>query len=309
MKQCCKSILIYVVTVIVFSAAPTTARGSDEIPGLKSVCLESGITLHYVEQGTGQPIIFVHGSLSDLTYWHDQMEPLGERYRVIAYSRRYNWPNRNQISPNYSAVTDAEDLAGLIGKLHLGPIYLVGHSYGALTAMFLIAKHPELVKAAVLAEPPLVPLLRNLSEPDSARGNALYADIQAHMVVPMKREFKQGRTEAFIDYMFDDPQGWQKLDAASQADTLKDAHEWDVIMTGGKLFPGIPISKIKEVHVPVLLMTGGKSQEFLQLIDIELARLLPDSQSVVFEDSGHQMWMQHPKEARDDADAFFRKHP
>lgn len=80
-------------------------------------------------------------------------------------------------------------------------------------------------------------------------------------------------------------------------------------MTGGKLFPGIPISKIKEVHVPVLLMTGGKSQEFLQLIDIELARLLPDSQSVVFEDSGHQMWMQHPKEARDDADAFFRKHP
>ena len=293
--------------------APVTARGADEVQGAKSIDIGGGITLHYVEQGNGSPLILIHGSLSDMTYWQGQMEPLAKRYRVIAYSRRYNWPNQNPARSGYSAETDAEDLAKFIAALHLGKVYVIGHSYGALATLFLLTRHPELVKAAVLAEPPLVPLLRDLPPPETSNGRALYDDIQAHMVSPMKFEFGQGRTEAgtsaFIDYVFHDPQGWQKLNAASRADTLKDAHEWDVMMANGNLFPEIPRSKLKAIHVPLLIMSGGQSPQFLNLIGKELAHILPDSESVVFQDSGHQMWMQHPNEARADAEAFFAKHP
>jgi len=304
-------ILLIGMVGIVAAGTVSTLVQADEIRGLRSVQVDRGITLHYVEQGAGTALILVHGSLSDLSYWRGQIEPMARHYRVIAYSRRYNWPNDNPARPNYSAQTDAEDLAGLIAALHLGKVYVIGHSYGALAALFLLTQHPDLLKAAVLAEPPLIPLLRHLSEPESARGRALYADIQAHMVTPMRLEFQQRHTEAgtaaFIDYMFHDPRAWQKLGAGSR-DILKDAHEWDVMMNGGTLFPEIPIASLEATRVPVLLMSGGKSQLFLDLIAAELARLLPDSQSVVFQDSGHQMWMQHPLEAREDAEAFFAKH-
>ena len=49
----------------------------------------------------------------------------------------------------------------------------------------------------------------------------------------------------------------------------------------------------------------------LKSIDIGggvLVRLLPGSQRVVFADSGHQMWLQHPREAREEAEAFFALH-
>jgi len=41
-----------------------------------------------VERGTGEPVVFVHGSASDYRTWHSQLDELGQRYRTIAYSRR-----------------------------------------------------------------------------------------------------------------------------------------------------------------------------------------------------------------------------
>ncbi len=283
-----------------------------EAPAFKAVNIGAGIVLHYVEQGSGPTLIMIHGSISDYTYWQEQVRPFAQHYHVIAYSRRYNWPNRNPGRPGYSAITDAEDLAALITKLHLGRVYVIGHSYGALTALFMAARHPQMLEAVVLAEAPAISLLRDLSGPDAQRGKALYADIQARMVAPMRAAFAGGDRErgvaTFIDYVFDDPQGWNKMDPSSQAATMKDAREWDVMMTRGTLFPELAPSAIHAIRVPMLIMSGRKSYAFLGLIDSELSKLLPDNRRIIFPDAGHQMWMQHPQEARADAEAFFRAH-
>src|SRR5260370_39339666 len=133
-----------------------------DAPTIRTVDIGNGITLHYVDQGKGTPVVFVHGSLSDGGYWADQIGPFAEHYRAIAYSRRYNYPNANPERAGYSAVVDAEDLAAFIRVLHLGKVVVVGHSYGALTALFLAAGHREMVRALVLAEPPAVSLLNHL---------------------------------------------------------------------------------------------------------------------------------------------------
>jgi pimeloyl-ACP methyl ester carboxylesterase len=136
------------------------------------------IALHYVDEGAGVSVIFVHGSLSDGGYWADQIGPLGKRYRAIAYSRRYNYPNTNPARPDYSAVVDSDDLASFIRTLHLGKVVVIGHSYGALTALFLAARHPELVRALVLAEPPAVSLLADIHGDEGERGKALAAGVR-----------------------------------------------------------------------------------------------------------------------------------
>jgi pimeloyl-ACP methyl ester carboxylesterase len=103
-----------------------------------------GAELHYVEQGTGEPLILLHGGQGDYRSWAPQMAALSPHFRVISYSRRYHYPNHNPLTAtNHSAYAEAEDLAAVIRTLGLGPVHLVGTSIGAATALVLALQHPE----------------------------------------------------------------------------------------------------------------------------------------------------------------------
>jgi non-heme chloroperoxidase len=109
----------------------------------------------------GQPIILIHGTLSDFREWQFQIDKFAQNYRVISYSRRYGYPNQwigngeDNTIPNNVA-----DLVKLIIKsLNLGSVHVIGHSYGAFTALYLALEHPDLVKTLVLGEPPVLSIL------------------------------------------------------------------------------------------------------------------------------------------------------
>jgi len=296
--------------VVVLIAGHAVAQAAPDAAAFRSASIGHGIVLHYVEEGAGTPVVFVHGSLSDASYWSDQIGPFAKRYRVIAYSRRYNYPNSNPARSGYSAVVDAEDLAGLIRTLHLGRVVVVGHSYGAFAALFLAAKYPQLVRALVLAEPPAISLLAHLPGDDTKRGKEMFEDIQRGMVAPMQQAFRRGDREAgvaiFIDYVFHDPNAWSSMPESSRKEALRDAHEWDVMMTSGTLFPEIEGRTIRKIRAPTLLLSGARSYPFLGLITAELARLLPKRENIVLANAGHQMWYQDPDVCRQDVEAFLQ---
>jgi pimeloyl-ACP methyl ester carboxylesterase len=230
---------------------PSAVHLKDDSVAIRRVVVSGGIELHYVERGTGVPIVFVHGSLSDGGYWNDQLGPFAASgYRAIAYSRRYNLPNTNIAQPGYSAATDADDLAALIEKLQLGKVHVIGHSYGALTALFLAVKHPELVRTLVLAQPPAVSLLAYLPADQSELGRATLVDIQERMVKPMKTAFRKGDRaaglRAFMDFVLDEPQAWDNMPEAARQDMLNHAHEWDIMMTTGELFPDLEPQAVRK---------------------------------------------------------------
>jgi pimeloyl-ACP methyl ester carboxylesterase len=87
---------------------------------------------------------------------------------------------------------------------------------------------------------------------------------------------------------------------------MRDAHEWDVMMTTGTLFPAISEAKVRSIRVPTLLLTGDRTYRFLTVINDRLARLLPDNQTVVVHGVGHQMWYQRPELCRDVTQTFLR---
>jgi alpha/beta hydrolase fold len=72
----------------------------------------NGVRLHYIEQGSGEPIVFVHGTPHDLRAWEPVKEAIAKRYRFIAYSQRYfgtePWPDKGK---NFGVATHAGDLA------------------------------------------------------------------------------------------------------------------------------------------------------------------------------------------------------
>ena len=58
----------------------------------------NGVSLHFVERGAGEPIVFIHGSLVDFREWGPVADQLVGDYRTLTYSRRYNYPNDNAIA-------------------------------------------------------------------------------------------------------------------------------------------------------------------------------------------------------------------
>lgn len=293
---------------LVLLLGTSVAEDQPAVPQIHTIDIGKGIALHYVDEGSGIALVFVHGSLSDGGYWAGQTGAFSKHYRAIAYSRRYDYPNVNPATPGYSAIVDSDDLAALIRTLSLGRVVVIGHSYGALAALFLAARHPELVRALVLAEPPAVSLLAHIEGGEAARGRTMYEDIQQRMVVPMRQAYKNGNREEgiriFMSYVFADPNAWDKMSQSSRDETLKDAHEWDVIMTKGTLFPSISPRALRAITVPVLILSGAKSYPFLGVIGRELARLLPNSRTIVFPNDGHQMWLQDPEACRNDVMKF-----
>ena len=100
---------------------PSTAMCS---PSAKAVEI-NGVRLHYVEQGSGEPIVFVHGAFSDLRIWEPIREQIAKRDRFIAYTQRYfgtgAWPDEGKT---FGVATDADDLLKFITSLNVGPVHL-----------------------------------------------------------------------------------------------------------------------------------------------------------------------------------------
>ena len=105
----------------------------------------NGITLAYREQGEGEPVVFVHGTASDLRTWERQLPALrGADRRAIAYSRRYARPNED-IEPGADdqMLPHVDDLIALLHAIDAAPAHLVGDSWGAFICLLTAIREPR----------------------------------------------------------------------------------------------------------------------------------------------------------------------
>src|SRR5581483_11761266 len=102
---------------------------------MSEVTIADGVTLSYDERGDreAQPLVLVHGVSMSRRYFHRQLEPLSERYRVIALDLRGHGDSSDAPAghtiPHY-----ARDLAQFIDALGLERPVLLGWSMGAFVA-------------------------------------------------------------------------------------------------------------------------------------------------------------------------------
>jgi pimeloyl-ACP methyl ester carboxylesterase len=194
----------------------------------------------------------------------------------------------------------------------LGKAHIVGHSYGALVALCLAIRHPELVRSLVLSEATAVSLLKHSRGPNRERCDSTWSDIQKRMVDPMKKAFQRHQAEPgakiFVNYVLNDSLAWDRFAASIKTNLLAGTQEWDVMMNGGTLFFDITPEQVNRILVPVLMLSAEHSYPFLGLIDQELHRLLPNNQHVVIKNAGHRMWADQPEECRNLTLQFIGQH-
>jgi pimeloyl-ACP methyl ester carboxylesterase len=116
----------------------------------------SGTTLEYELQGSGEPVLLIHGVLvaDGLRPLLDE-DSLAERYRLILHHRRGAAGSDGVPSP-FTITDQAGDAVALLEELGIERAHVVGHSYGAAIALQLAADEPELVRTLALLEAPSV---------------------------------------------------------------------------------------------------------------------------------------------------------
>jgi pimeloyl-ACP methyl ester carboxylesterase len=266
------------------------SRGAVE--GMQAIQV-NGVELHYVVRGTGEPIVFVHGSLSDYREWAPVIGDLSSTYRTIAYSRRYNYPNDNAIrGDSHSALVEAEDLKELISKVGTGPVHVAGISYGALTALLLAMDHPELVRTLTIVEPPLIRWL-----PELPGGKAEYDRIISQLIAPAAAAFRAGHREQALHVTMDffaGPDAMDQFPEEMLRALRSNLREWEAIMTSRDGFPLVAREDVRRLKVPVLMISGERTYSFLRITDTELERLLPDVDRTIVENATHEVCSEQP---------------
>lgn len=105
--------------------------------------------LHYVEEGKGPCVVFVHEVGMDHTMYAAQFEDLPERYRCLAFDMRGH--GRSEAPPAPWSMQDiVVDLIAFIEGTHAAPCHLVGSSWGGMVALRTAIQREDLVRSLVL---------------------------------------------------------------------------------------------------------------------------------------------------------------
>src|SRR5579863_730180 len=113
------------------------------------------ITLHVVQWGVDReqsvPIICVHGLTANAFCFQSLADNLSHHHRVIAYDLRGRGDS-DKPERGYSVPIHAQDLAQLIDRLGLERPIVIGHSLGAMIALYFTAHYPDKIRKLVLID-------------------------------------------------------------------------------------------------------------------------------------------------------------
>jgi pimeloyl-ACP methyl ester carboxylesterase len=89
-----------------------------------------GVKLSYIRQGSGRPIVLLHGSSQCAEEFKYQIEPLSARYDVIAFDQRSHGESQ-KVSYGLKISRLSKDLYEFLNELDLNDVALLGHSMGS----------------------------------------------------------------------------------------------------------------------------------------------------------------------------------
>src|SRR5690349_18848882 len=127
-------------------AAPQWKDGYAEVNGVK---------LHYVEEGHGRLIMFLHGFPEFWYEWKDLLRDFGKDHHAVAPDMRgYNLSDKPESVESYAIPVIVEDVRALAEKLGAKKFVLVGHDWGGVIAWAFAAAHPEMLDKLIIVNAP-----------------------------------------------------------------------------------------------------------------------------------------------------------
>jgi pimeloyl-ACP methyl ester carboxylesterase len=147
----------------------------------------NGVRLHYVEHGSGTPLVLLHGNGSMIQDFGSSglIDLAAKSYRVIVFDRPGFGHSDRPRSTIWTPAAQAELINGALQQLGVSHAIVLGHSWGASVAVALALEYPNLVQGLVLASGYYYPSLRPDVVALSAPAVPLVGDVLAHTLSPI----------------------------------------------------------------------------------------------------------------------------
>jgi len=257
----------------------------------------NGITLHYSKTGSGQPLIFLPGNVSDYRTWSNIYQRFADGYECYVLSRRFQHPAKYIMNGDNSVAANTADIAAFIKDKNLSPAIVVGHSNGGLVTLNLAIQHPELVHSVIAEEPMFVPaLVRNPKNPLQLIGLMLknfnagksFARLGMKGIGPSIKALAKGDSqtaqEAFINGVTDGKKTLATLDELTKqqlADNIANVAAEDPFNNNIKL------TDLAKIKCKVLLLSGTESPYVFHYINEEVKKQISQSELIIISGAGH----------------------
>jgi len=254
--------------------------------------LPDGRKLAYREEGSGPPLVLVHGSPGEGTSWRRVVPLLKERFRTICP----DLPGYGASDPlPFDGPTGRMDAMGtaiacLVASLG-GPVRLAGHSYGGNIALqAALQARPAAVERIVLFEPVYFYALRLAGDDAALEPAAAYFEDYA-------RRVEAGEPEAvrlMIDYWFGEG-AFARMPGPMRA-YLGFFASLNAIDARSNFLGTSTVADLANLRTPVTIVDGAASPEMVRSIGRALVKLLPNARMEGVADANHGMLDTHPEE-------------
>lgn len=239
--------------------------------------------LNWIQTSThhAETVVLIHAVGHDLTYWDRQIEALSARYNVVAFDLPGH--GRSAASPSgWSFAYAAQVVAGLITRLGVAPVHLVGISFGGMIAQVTALTYPEMLRSLTLiGTAPAFPQevrqgMRVRADLVRTQGmNAIVPSSLERWFTPETREHRPDITDRMTKTLLQD-------DAATHAAI------WDLIA-------GLDLEhRLSEISCPTLVLVGEQDPSTPPAVASRLAGAIQRSFLIVIPEASHIVTVEAP---------------
>lgn len=248
-----------------------------------------GADLFYEITGSGPALVFAHGLGGNHLSWWQQVPHFRDRYTCVTFAHRGFAPSTDLPGgPGPRAFVD--DLAALIDHLGLAEVRLVAQSMGGWTALAYAVRHPERVRALVMAC-----TTGTLDHPELGRIFATHrggeAELFARGIHPAAGA-RMAREQPALHYLY------------AQINDLSHALDKQAVRATLMGMRTTPASAVAALTMPVLCLTGEEDIVIPPAAVAVLADTIPGARLARVPAAGHSVYFERPAEFNRLVDAF-----
>ena len=267
-----------------------------------------GIELEYCVQGSGEPIVLIHGAIyADGLSLLRTDSGLARNYKVVSYSRR-GFAGSTHPRESISIRDQAEDCRKLLEYLDVKKAHVVGSSYGGSIAMQLARDSPDCVHTLSLLEPMLPPLISN-SSPGAAKFSEAMEQIE--------RRYLEGNKAGAIDLFLTYVAGLHvralgdKFRPGSFDQAVADIDTWFLIESPAMKSWSFTYDDAKKIKQPVIYVGGAESNfaKYSASINYLMSQWFPQSEVTWLPATTHAFTLTNLKGTTETLAGFFARHP
>lgn len=243
--------------------------------------------LLYSIKGEGEPLVFLHGGLSDLSIWDYQVDTFACKYKVIRYDQR-GYGKSDIPTATFSYY---DDLKSLIEALELKRVSVIGSSFGGSVAIDFALKYPELIKSLIL----IGPAVNGYPYPSDYMKQAMDLYLTAKSEGPEAALEKCVANNPFWGYFFPSPE--RKEAYAKVLQIVRDAKKfltWNPMLAA--ILEPVANMRLREIHIPTLIVLSDKDSAFNLEVGEYIHQNIENSKKVVIPDCGHLPYVEKPEE-------------